>query len=99
MVPLFVLWPHTKMNDHRSFSTTTSDIRIAMLKLLFCQTVKLFFSVLAASVHRRHLMVWGVFAPRFISELSFTLTIDVVLVLSYFYMMLTLRRHHPTKRL
>ena len=40
MVPLLVLWPCTKMNDRRSFTTATSDIQVVILKLLFCQTVK-----------------------------------------------------------
>lgn len=40
MVPLFVLWSHSKTNGHKSFSTTTSNIRFAILKLLFCQTIK-----------------------------------------------------------
>ena len=40
MVPLFVLWPCTKTNDHKSSLTATSNIKVAILKLQLCQTVK-----------------------------------------------------------
>lgn len=43
MVPLFALWSHSKMNSKnntKSCSTTASNIRVAILKLLLCQTVK-----------------------------------------------------------
>ena len=40
-------------------------------------------TVFAASIHRRHLMVWWVFAPRFLYEGAFQVTTDVCVILAY----------------
>ena len=45
----------------------------------------MFVTVLAASVHRRHLMVWWVFAPRFMYEGAFQITTDICAILSYMF--------------
>lgn len=42
-------------------------------------------TVLAASIHRRHLMVWWVFAPRFMYEGAFQMTADICSILSYLF--------------
>ncbi len=51
------------------------------------QTVGLYFSLrlacvmLCALIHRRHLMVWGIFCPKFVFEAAGTLVLDVLLIL------------------
>lgn len=37
----------------------------------------------AASMHRRHLMVWWVFTPRFLYEAAFQVTTDVSITLAW----------------
>lgn len=49
-------------------------------KYIIIQGAKLFFSMAAAALLRRHLMVWKIFAPRFLFEaVNFLLTIPAVL--------------------
>ena len=40
-------------------------------------------TLLTASLQRRHLMVWGVFSPRFLYEAAFMATTDAVVIISY----------------
>ena len=43
--------------------------------------------MLAAAIHRRHLMVWKIFAPRFIFEgVSFIVT-SVMLMLAFWFVL------------
>lgn len=42
--------------------------RESLFSLVGCSAISSLFSCLAATVHRRHLMVWKIFAPRFIFE-------------------------------
>lgn len=42
--------------------------------------------MVAASLHRRHLMVWGVFSPRFLYEAAFQATTDCCVLLMYVFM-------------
>ena len=44
---------------------------------------QLVVSMFAASLHRRHLMVWWVFTPRFLYEAAFQVTTDVTIILVY----------------
>ena len=47
--------------------------------LIFFQ---LLVTMVAACLHRRHLMVWWVFAPRFLYEGAFQTTADLTVILS-----------------
>ena len=38
--------------------------------------------MVAACLHRRHLMVWWVFAPRFLYEGAFQATADIAMMLA-----------------
>ncbi|XP_066150813.1 GPI ethanolamine phosphate transferase 3 [Euwallacea fornicatus] len=46
----------------------TSALFVVSCKYIAGHTVKVFASMLAATIHCRHLMVWNVFAPKFIFE-------------------------------
>ncbi|XP_066249220.1 GPI ethanolamine phosphate transferase 3 [Euwallacea similis] len=46
----------------------TSALFVVSCKYIAGHTVKVFASTLAATIHSRHLMVWNVFAPKFIFE-------------------------------
>lgn len=48
------------------------------INLLFVQVLA---TACAAAVHRRHLMVWKIFAPRFIFEAASFLVVSAVLLL------------------
>lgn len=49
--------------------------------IVFVSYMQLLVSVLGASIHRRHLMVWAVFGPRFLYEGAFQATTDVCVIL------------------
>lgn len=53
--------------------------------LLLHRHFLLFMSVLFTAIHRRHLMVWNVFAPRFMFAAIETLCFDVLMILFTFY--------------
>ena len=42
-------------------------------------------AMLTASLQRRHLMVWGVFSPRFLYEAAFQAVTDCCVLLTYFF--------------
>ncbi|RUS73480.1 hypothetical protein EGW08_018760 [Elysia chlorotica] len=49
--------------------------------------LKLFFAACAAALHRRHLMVWKIFAPRLVYEVAFFLTTSVCVMLIYLFVL------------
>jgi hypothetical protein len=53
--------------------------------LLLHRHFLLFMSVLFTAIHRRHLMVWNVFAPRFMFAAIETLCFDVLMIFFTFY--------------
>lgn len=44
--------------------------------------LQLLVTMVAACLHRRHLMVWWVFAPRFLYEGAFQATADIAMILA-----------------
>ncbi|KAF1770175.1 hypothetical protein GCK72_001993 [Caenorhabditis remanei] len=65
------------------FQTSTSWTLIETLVLM---TMRATFSCLAASIHRRHLMVWKIFAPKFIFEciltIFFVISVNILSIIS-----------------
>ncbi|XP_055342091.1 GPI ethanolamine phosphate transferase 3-like isoform X2 [Paramacrobiotus metropolitanus] len=57
----------------------------AFLGYFLFHTTKLFFVMLNASINRRHLMVWKIFAPRFIFEGGSFVVTCLALTLAYLY--------------
>lgn len=45
--------------------------------------MQLLVTMTAAALHRRHLMVWWVFAPRFLYEGAFQATADVAMMIAF----------------
>ena len=41
----------------------------------------------AAALHRRHLMVWKIFAPRLVYEVAFFLTTSICVMLAYLFVL------------
>ncbi|KAL3287812.1 hypothetical protein HHI36_002273 [Cryptolaemus montrouzieri] len=80
---LFVMTPSLlrKNKDLRKDSTNQGELLlfersdnlltavfVACCKYLACHGIRVFATMLAATVHCRHLMVWKIFAPKFIFE-------------------------------
>ncbi|KAK6179351.1 hypothetical protein SNE40_011734 [Patella caerulea] len=57
------------------------------LAVLLFSSIKLFGAMGAAGLHRRHLMVWKIFAPRFIFEAVGTIVSFTVSFLMYLFVM------------
>jgi phosphatidylinositol glycan class O len=51
-------------------------VRVAQ-KITLVRTVPVLCSVLCAAVHRRHLMVWAIFAPKFVYDAIGSTVADV----------------------
>lgn len=64
--------------------------------LMLLQGIKMFCAMLACTVHCRHLMVWKIFAPRFIYEGLATYVSFFAIVASY---LIIIRVHHSVNRL
>lgn len=50
---------------------------------LFCFDIQIFSSMLACTIHCRHLMVWKIFAPRFIYEGITTYVMFIAILLAF----------------
>ena len=58
-------------------------LHYACYMIFFILYIQLLVSMFGASIHRRHLMVWAVFGPRFLYEGAFQATTDVCVILVY----------------
>ncbi|KAF7286911.1 hypothetical protein GWI33_003178 [Rhynchophorus ferrugineus] len=64
-------------------------------KYILIYGIKVFTSMLAATIHCRHLMVWNVFAPKFIFEGVALIVTTVSVLLGY---LLFVRIHHKIEK-
>ena len=65
-----------------SARSNTDDSHIGMLHA-FSFPSQVIVSAVAAYLHRRHLMIWGVFSPRFLYEGAFQVTSDICVIMVY----------------
>ncbi|KAK7116395.1 GPI ethanolamine phosphate transferase 3-like [Littorina saxatilis] len=80
------------------------DNGVLLRKNLFCSccrmllfhAVKVLGAACAAALHRRHLMVWKIFAPRFVFEAANLIIVSAVLLVM---MLLVLRVDHAVSKL
>ncbi|XP_033108786.1 GPI ethanolamine phosphate transferase 3-like isoform X2 [Anneissia japonica] len=102
-LPLVLLWPFSrgkladKKNSDNEGEVVLRDhctelriglFRLVMLYILF-HGCKLLGCMFSAAVHRRHLMIWKIFAPRYIFDgIGFLVTLVVVL-LAYLFILRT----------
>jgi len=97
-LPLLLLWPvargqlftskkkfdgELEFLQSGSFWKCFDDI---IMKYLTMSTVKTLGVLLAALIHRRHLMMWKIFAPRFLYQVLSYFVTCVTLVPTYFFM-------------
>ncbi|XP_059060783.1 GPI ethanolamine phosphate transferase 3 isoform X2 [Achroia grisella] len=65
-LPLLVLWgPGSAAVGPRSQLT---GVFVLSLKFTICFAIRVFISALSATIHCRHLMIWGVFTPKLLFE-------------------------------
>jgi len=96
LLPLLLLWPRNSIKSEHSFLMSkqfTPAAENLITKYIVLNAFKLFGSMLSCFLHNRHLMVWSIFAPRFLYELlsfvivcsmSLFMYIFLVLFVSYF---------------
>ncbi|CAO4362481.1 unnamed protein product [Caenorhabditis nigoni] len=83
-------------NSLDSSSQQSSTTSWTLTETLILMTLRATFSCLAASIHRRHLMVWKIFAPKFIFECI--LTIAFFLAANSFSILRQLKERNDEKR-
>jgi len=66
------------------------------IQLFILQGIKVFCSMMACTIHCRHLMVWKIFAPRFIYEGISTLIMLPAVIIGY---LILLRIHFAVNQL
>jgi phosphatidylinositol glycan class O len=82
-LPLLVYWIILSSAKTRQMECVRKMLFEIILQLTFCYSLKAITLVLAASIHRRHLMIWNVFAPRFLYEGAFFAISEVILFSVY----------------
>ncbi|XP_071965885.1 GPI ethanolamine phosphate transferase 3-like [Antedon mediterranea] len=93
-LPLVLLWPFTRgrLEDKNSdkegevvLRDHATELRIGLFRLMVLYILfhgfKLLGCMFSAAVHRRHLMIWKIFAPRYIFDgIGFLITLTFVLL-------------------
>ena len=91
-LPLLLFWSNNGDNDNgrrveRRFAR--EEVRAWTLRavwmFMLAFVVKLFLTTLFVFLVRRHLMVWKVFAPKYVFDASATAIVDLLLVLLYLF--------------
>ncbi|XP_065207337.1 GPI ethanolamine phosphate transferase 3 [Planococcus citri] len=94
LLMLLLVFPYFERNtpnDRRyfNFGDFQKSAFTLILRYLTLLSMRIFFTMLAACILRRHLMMWGVFAPKFIFEgISF---VFIVIPFSFLGYLFTLR--------
>lgn len=89
LLPLLRFWPAASdPRHHLATAVSREEVRRGTLKLVWLLmlifAVKLFLTTLFVFLVRRHLMVWKVFAPKYIFDASATALVDLLLLVLYF---------------
>ncbi|RVE53739.1 hypothetical protein evm_001631 [Chilo suppressalis] len=66
-VPLLALWGRNGASNVGP-RTQLAAVFLLCLKFSMCFAIRVFASALSSTIHCRHLMIWGVFAPKLIFE-------------------------------
>ena len=79
--PLLALWNRAPSRTHDSAAQIKRESVLATLSMMIYYTALLLGTSVSAAILRRHLMVWKVFAPRFIAAVLELLAVDVAVIL------------------
>ncbi|XP_038072067.1 GPI ethanolamine phosphate transferase 3-like [Patiria miniata] len=97
-LPLLLIWPFTrgKMIDRKKdedrkgelgLHVSNRELRIAFFQIILAyilyNATQLVGAMVSAAIHRRHLMVWKIFAPRFVFQGVSFMVVMVILILLY----------------
>lgn len=84
-VPLLVLWSRTPLSTTESFSYASAqrngDSILASLGMMIYYAALLLGTAVSATILRRHVMVWTVFAPRFMTAAVDLVVVDLALAI------------------
>ena len=79
--PLLGLWNHAPLPTLDSAAQVKRESTLASLGVMIYYTALLLGTSVSAAILRRHLMVWKVFAPRFMAAVLEMLAVDVAVIL------------------
>jgi phosphatidylinositol glycan class O len=79
--PLLALWNRAPLARLDSAIQIKRESTLASLSVMMYYTALLLGTSVSAAILRRHLMVWKVFAPRFMAAVLELLAVDVAVVL------------------
>ena len=97
LLPLFI--PFRSPLSPRSSSLSPSSVFLnVLLKYEFLFNWSVFLTLVFVFIEKRHLMVWRVFAPKFLLSSVFLLFINLACILCYFFVLLVSRRSSATKQ-
>jgi phosphatidylinositol glycan class O len=86
-LPLLLFWSNDDDNGRVERRFAREEVRAWTLRavwmFMLAFVVKLFLTTLFVFLVRRHLMVWKVFAPKYVFDASATAIVDLLLVLLY----------------
>jgi phosphatidylinositol glycan class O len=99
-LPLLVYWPFTRGHSKTSAQVENKgefvlnedggqqlkrSVYLLFAKFIFLSAVKVLFVMCCVTIHRRHLMVWKIFAPRFVYEAAIFVVVSFVSILTYLF--------------
>jgi GPI ethanolamine phosphate transferase 3 subunit O len=85
-------WPHRAPAD-KSESQFHSDLRVASVVFLTVMTLNAAVATASAAIQRCHLMVWALFAPKFLFDACILLVCDAAVFVGVAVALLVSRRH------
>ncbi|XP_021288049.1 GPI ethanolamine phosphate transferase 3 [Herrania umbratica] len=84
-LPLFVAWPSFfNQTEHRRSLFSIKLFQIFMMYGLITATT-VTATILCVAIQRRHLMVWGLFAPKFVFDVLGLILTDLLIFLASIY--------------
>ena len=80
--PHIVMTCAAQTSFHTDVHGQRSRRRVSCLTYLLLRSVNAWVATCSAAIQRRHLMVWALFAPKFVFEVCFLAVVDICMVSS-----------------
>jgi GPI ethanolamine phosphate transferase 3 subunit O len=89
-------WPHRAPADEPE-AQFWCDLRVASVMFVTVMTLNAAVATASAAIQRRHLMVWALFAPKFLFDACILLVCDAAVLVGVGVALLVSRRPEPNR--
>ncbi|XP_059075595.1 uncharacterized protein LOC131074124 isoform X2 [Cryptomeria japonica] len=84
-LPLLVTTKHSRVHDDKRQEIFLLHVIQVFLTYGLISVIMVIFSTICVTIQRRHLMVWGLFAPKYVFDIVGLLLTDTLVVLAVIY--------------